>query len=621
MTTIAEFLNTSKGYSFQKEAKTSGDVSWGPLNPAWWSTPNPGQVRSGLKKVLTPEFFRNQMESYIKDNPQYASLSAYIMRDPGLFDALSAIGVDDVYNYYEDPSRKGDTNWAELQKQFDNGYVIPEELKNKFLQRVQNYFTNKWNDPNNQQYLYQLARRGMTDAEQAILDRQIKINPDLENRIGQLIAGRTQGLLDEGIENVLDPARQKQIYEELTPAIQDEILSNALQYMDMIPDSEVHPRMSEQEYLERNLFGNDPAFRGALDQYYDKDNPQSSNQVVFGLFNEFKNPNSPLRMAAINHYRHLPEEERKNSMLSRWIGTMSNFANDMGQARLRDDLDNINNGLSSTLGTYGKTFFGNETLDEEAGKRISPYWGKAENALKNSYIGQQWLDKWKNAKPNEANIGAQNKYVDDLLANRMEDNFYGWFKDPGVMKAMQYAMPFMSYGAPLAMAGSLMGTNALWPLMLLGGVGAAGLRYGMGNGSIGVNPETLAGWDKTMDSFNSPLSMISGLLPTGTQPAFKQLFNIKEQEPTTTGKSAPATPATTGTGKGMAPPAPKAPATSTTPPPPTTTSAYNFNNNPYNWKPPVNRTFTPTGNSRKPSWDWDPYNPAGVRHQELTEFA
>lgn len=598
MTTIADFLNTYKGYTLQKTAKT-----------AWLWGPTKSNVMAGLKGSLTPDFMREQLEAFIRENPAYKPASPFLLQDQGLLDHLSQWAPEAVFNYYETDDggiRSKDTDWVVLQDQVNNKtYKIPEALKTKFINEAQNYVTKQWNSPNKAQYLYQIARGYMPEGERAVLDRQVARNPELANRIGRIIAARSKPYLDKGLDYVMDPTNQEELFKTLTPELYDEVLSNGLNNLDMLPDDlAVGSGMSEQAYLERNLFGDDPAFKGSLSQYYDPKNPYKSNQVVFGLLNEFQKEDSPLRLAAINHYRNLPENQRGTSMLSRWLGTMQNFANDFGQANTREQLGEARKNLSANLGTYGKTFFGNEYFDNEFGNQVGARWDAAQKALSNSNVGRQWLHNWKGFTPDEKMVAAQNAYADGIRNRRLEDSYYGIFADPGAQKAMQYAAPFMTYGAPLAAIGSAMGTNALWPLMAIGGIGAAGLRYGAETGALGIDPKTLESWDEQVGAFNSPMNVLHEMLPKGMQPSFKSLFNLKDTTSPTT-KTAP---------ESTKAPAPKPPATTTTYKSPTQMDMYAGNN--LRTQP----TFSATGNTKKPDRYYDPLNPMGIQNQKL-EFA
>ncbi len=511
MTTIAEFLDRTSGNYFEKQAKIN----------AWF----PSLVQSELNKQLNEEAITNIINEYIKKHPDYDIVKSTIT-NPEFVKAITKQIQDATYNYYNNTPEDVDLK-AIAEKAKSKTYTPPEALEKQILGIITNQIKNQFKS--NPEEVYNIASGYIPEKDQAILRKQIEKNPMLKREIGNTLLPYADDLFRHGIQGAVNSKRIEDITNRAHSDIQQKVLSSALTSLDLIPDDEAE-RLGKPEWniVEEGIWGNDPRYKDYLKRYYDIDNPNKSNQVVFGLQNAFEN-DPDARLAAINYYRNLPEDQRENAMMARWLRAGGNFANDLGQTEQGNNTLNAAKNLSSNMGQYGKSFIGNEGIDAEFGNQVHNSWEATQKNLKDNPVWQGWQKSWQSS-PVYHNQAAIQQHANEIRDKRMEDSFYGWFKDPGVQKAFQYAMPFASYGIPLAMLASMSGNNSIWPLILLGGLGSGVLGYGNQNNWFGFDDKTKQGIDDFFGALNSPLDYVGGKFGPGAQLTLNKALGLKPPE-------------------------------------------------------------------------------------------
>lgn len=510
MTTIAEFLDRTSGNYFEKQAKIKG---WD-----WWMK---GELNNQLNEDGITDIFNN----YITSHPDYGIVKSTIT-NPEFIKAIKKQIQEATFNYYRDLPET--VSLGDIGQQVGNrSYTLPSDLEKQILGIITNQIKNQFKS--NPEEVYNIASGYIPKEYRPVLEKQIAANPMLKRELGETLIPYTEELFNGGIQGAVNPEKIQALTEEAYPDIQQKVLSSALTSLDLIPDDEAE-RLGKPEWniAEEGIWGDDPRYKDYLKRYYDLANPNKSNQVVFGIQNAFEN-DPDARLAAINYYRNLPEDQRENAMLARWLRAGGNFANDLGQTEQGNNTLNAAKNLSSNMGQYGKSFIGNEGGDAEFGNQVHSSWEATQKNLKDNPVWQGWQKSWQTS-PVYHNKTAIQQHANEIRDKRMEDSFYGWFKDPGVQKAFQYAMPFASYGIPLAMLASMSGNNSIWPLILLGGLGSGVLGYGNQNNWFGFDDKTKQSIDNFFGALNSPLDYVGGKFGPGAQLTLNKALGLKPPE-------------------------------------------------------------------------------------------
>ena len=140
-------------------------------------------------------------------------------------------------------------------------------------------------------------------------------------------------------------------------------------------------------------------------------------------------------------------------------------------------------------------------------------------------------------------------YKPDVEDKDYENTFYGWFnKNPALRGAARYAAPWLAYGVPLSIAGSMMGNNALWAPTLLGALGMGAYGYGVGSGYLedfSKNNPLGQMLDVVHSYANKPVGSIWSMADEGTgrvaDKILSQPMTFDDREPQTNKSPAPHT--------------------------------------------------------------------------------
>lgn len=393
-----------------------------------------------------------------------------------------------------------------------------------------------------------------------------------------------------------------------------------LREQNFIPDNEVPRGWQGHQYAEHlalnggSVEGVDPnatPYNNIFASAYRKgdESLDDSGMLISSLNYMLDDPDIGVQM--IDTYRRTPVEQRDNAFLTRLLRGYVNYFKSVGDYEHADQAEEFLNGLSDTLGEYGKGIVDSKTIYEYArGKKLEKFREAMDAACANSSYYRKFRydiarDKGRTDQEKERyrqyfaqqNQGRQN--------NILDDSFFGWFKDPKIQRAVRYAAPWLTYGSLLASLGTMFGTNSLWPLVLFGGLGSGLYGYGAKDW-FGASDDTLQSIDDFVGSINRPLSLLGGMLPKsmqGIRTPINAILGVKPRPEEATNESAPVAPGTAPTGS--------------------PTSMYQPKNGPFNHNSPFKldseQDYSPFNNQLYADYNDYQFSPTGtVRNRNQT---
>ena len=578
MTTIAEFLNQTSGNSINLGAYSSitkvaaDDASANPLitdvAPAavgaagsivldgaknvgsyLWKNygqptytrfnPTPKNVGTMLDEQVNWDRVNSGIQKNLKgQKPIINTFQAITQNNTNLQNKFVTTNKQLIYDYYSPKDKDGNPlNWnsdsvSRFQNDFSRG-AIPDDLQKNLLNANTRAFVDAINS--NDDYFYTTMYNMAPEDKQKQLDSIIGTDPRLRSQLIQPAKEHFKGYYDTwGTDLITDPNLSQKAMYALTPLIEGRAKDILIDSGDALPDEEVGEGELESDKWNTDVYGNNSAYKGLMNRYYTKENPNKTHRAVFGALRQYKIPK--LGVPMLNNYASLPMEDRENSALNRSIS----YLIQLGEKAGFGDTAEIANAkafqekLPQMVGTSGENAMPIQDIYEAGQEAITPLYDMLEKQLGGSPV----YDEIMGSNPLEGLSEEQLAQIDDaynyLRDNPWETGYFGLLKDPNVRRAVQYAAPWLSYGVPAAALASMLGNNSLWPLVLLGGLGSGVFGYGA-EPWFKTNPDTLSNIDSWVGKINGPISALgSYLLPEGTSQTLSNLlsgdYNTKETQ-------------------------------------------------------------------------------------------